>query len=77
MLGAQTDTITRKNSGARNLHRLVSAVSFIANLLQNVVKDPSATLRQARHRPDHPAPPLAPLPALPAPVIVSLLRRLV
>lgn len=46
--GVQTNTVTRKNSGARNLHRLVSAVSFIATLLQNVVKDPSATLRQAR-----------------------------
>ena len=44
----QTNTVTKKNSGARNLHRLVSAVSFVANLLANVVKDPTCTLRQVR-----------------------------
>ena len=43
----QTNTVTKKNSGARNLHRLLSAVSFVANLLQNLAKDPATTLHQA------------------------------
>lgn len=43
--------VTKKNSGARNLHRLVSAVAFIANLLQNVVKDRQVTLRQVGRSP--------------------------
>ncbi|CAL8471934.1 g11476 [Coccomyxa elongata] len=43
----KTNTVTKKNSCARNLHRLLSAVSFVANLLQNLAKDSSVTLHQA------------------------------
>lgn len=39
--------MTTKNSPARNLHRLVSAVDFIKFLMQNLAKDPKMTLHNA------------------------------
>jgi hypothetical protein len=40
-------TVTVKNSTARNLHRLVSAVDFIKVLMANLAKDPKMTLHNA------------------------------
>ena len=42
----QSNTVTKKNSGSRNLHRLLTAVLFVSGLLQNMAKDSAATLRQ-------------------------------
>lgn len=42
----QTNTVTKKNSGSRNLHRLLTAVLFVSGLLQNMAKDSATTLRQ-------------------------------
>ena len=42
----QSNTVTKKNSGSRNLHRLLTAVLFVSGLLQNMVKDSATTLRQ-------------------------------
>ena len=43
----QNGTLTTKNSPARNLHRLVSAVDFIKVLLQNLADEPPVTLHTA------------------------------
>ena len=43
----QSGTLTTKNSPARNLHRLVSAVDFIKVLLQNLSEEPPVTLHTA------------------------------
>eukprot|EP00891_Asterochloris_glomerata_P009636 jgi/Astpho2/9636/e_gw1.00146.147.1_t len=40
-------TVTVKNSPSRNLHRLLSSVSFIAALLQNLAADPKTSLHTA------------------------------
>lgn len=40
-------TVTTKNSPARNLHRLISAVDFIKFLMQNLAKDAKMTLHNA------------------------------
>ncbi|KAK9839691.1 hypothetical protein WJX81_006404 [Elliptochloris bilobata] len=40
-------TVTTKNSGARNLSRLLSGVAFIAGLLQRLAADPAVSLREA------------------------------
>jgi hypothetical protein len=42
----QSNTVTKKNSGSRNLHRLLTAVLFVSGLLQNMAKDSATTLRQ-------------------------------
>ncbi len=42
---AQAGTVTTKNSGARNLSRLLSGVAFIAGLLQRLAADPAVSLR--------------------------------
>ena len=39
--------MTVKNSPARNLHRLVSALEFINILMANLAKDPKMTLHNA------------------------------
>ena len=39
--------MTVKNSPSRNLHRLLSSVSFIAALLQNLAADPKTSLHSA------------------------------
>ena len=39
--------MTVKNSPSRNLHRLLSSVSFIAALLQNLAADPKTSLHTA------------------------------
>ena len=36
-----------KNSPARNLHRVVASLRFLAELLHNLVSDANATLRSA------------------------------
>ena len=41
----QAGTVTTKNSGARNLSRLLSGVAFIAGLLQRLAADPAVSLR--------------------------------
>lgn len=46
-LPRQAKTVTTKNSTARNLHRLVSAVDFIKVLMANLAKDPKMTLHNA------------------------------
>ena len=43
----QNGSLTTKNSPARNLHRLVSAVDFIKVLLQNLSQEPPVTLHTA------------------------------
>lgn len=43
----QAGTVTVKNSPSRNLHRLLSSVSFIAALLQNLAADPKTSLHTA------------------------------
>ena len=40
--------MTKKNSGSRNLHRLLTAVLFVSGLLQNMAKNSATTLRQVR-----------------------------
>jgi hypothetical protein len=40
-------TVTTKNSTARNLHRLLSAVEFIKVLMANLASDPKMTLHNA------------------------------
>ncbi|KAL0030221.1 hypothetical protein WJX77_003427 [Trebouxia sp. C0004] len=40
-------TVTTKNSCSRNLHRLLSSVSFISSLLQNLAADKACTLHTA------------------------------
>ena len=42
----QSNTVTKKNSGSRNLHRLLAAVLFVSGLLQNMAKNSATTLRQ-------------------------------
>ena len=44
----QSNTVTKKNSGSRNLHRLLTAVLFVSGLLQNMAKNSATTLRQVR-----------------------------
>jgi len=46
LLLLQSNTVTKKNSGSRNLHRLLTAVLFVSGLLQNMAKDSTTTLRQ-------------------------------
>ena len=46
LFNLQSNTVTKKNSGSRNLHRLLTAVLFVSGLLQNMAKDSAATLRQ-------------------------------
>ncbi len=46
-LPPQNGTLTTKNSPARNLHRLVSAVDFIKVLLQNLSEEPPVSLHTA------------------------------
>ncbi|CAK0783144.1 hypothetical protein CVIRNUC_006340 [Coccomyxa viridis] len=43
----KSNTVTKKNSGSRNLHRLLTAVLFVSGLLQNMAKNSATTLRQA------------------------------
>lgn len=43
----QAGTVTVKGSPSRNLHRLLSSISFIALLLQNLGSDPKCTLHTA------------------------------
>lgn len=43
----QDKTVTTKNSTARNLHRLVSAVDFIKVLMRNLADNPKMTLHNA------------------------------
>lgn len=40
-------TVTTKNSCSRNLHRLLSSISFISSLLQNMAADNACTLHTA------------------------------
>ncbi|KAL0042833.1 hypothetical protein WJX79_001075 [Trebouxia sp. C0005] len=40
-------TVTTKNSCSRNLHRLLSSISFISSLLQNLAADKACTLHTA------------------------------
>ncbi len=47
IFAAQNGSLTTKNSPARNLHRLVSAVDFIKVLLQNLSQEPPQTLHTA------------------------------
>ena len=47
LASVQNGTLTTKNSPARNLHRLVSAVDFIKVLLQNLSEEPPVTLHTA------------------------------
>jgi len=44
---AKAGTLKTKNSCARNLFRLLSGISFISKLLQNMANDRQKTLRQA------------------------------
>lgn len=46
LFNLQINTVTKKNSGSRNLHRLLTAVLFVSGLLQNMAKDSAAPLRQ-------------------------------
>ena len=48
LLYLQSNTVTKKNSGSRNLHRLLTAVLFVSGLLQNMAKNSATTLRQVR-----------------------------
>ena len=48
LLLLQSNTVTKKNSGSRNLHRLLTAVLFVSGLLENMAKEPTTTLRQVR-----------------------------
>ena len=43
----QAGTVTTKNSCSRNLHRLLSSVSFISELLRNLSADSACTLHTA------------------------------
>lgn len=43
----KSNTVTTKNSGARNLHRLRTVILFISQLLQNLIADADATLSAA------------------------------
>lgn len=43
----QEGSVTTKNSTARNLHRLLSAVEFIKILMANLAQDPKMTLHNA------------------------------
>lgn len=43
----QAGTVTVKNSCSRNLHRLLSSISFISSLLQNLESSSSCTLHTA------------------------------
>ena len=43
----QANKVTTKNSCARNLYRLLSGISFISKLLNNLAADPKKPLRQA------------------------------
>ncbi len=43
----QAGTVTTKNSCSRNLHRLLSSISFISSLLQNLAADKACTLHTA------------------------------
>jgi hypothetical protein len=43
----QTGTVTVKNSGARNLYRLLQGLQFIATLLEILSEDAAVTLRVA------------------------------
>lgn len=43
----QAKSVTTKNSGARNLHRLRTAILFIQQLFQRLVADREATLAAA------------------------------
>ena len=43
----QAGTVTVKNSCSRNLHRLLSSISFISQLLQNLAADNACTLHSA------------------------------
>ncbi|CAD7701184.1 unnamed protein product [Ostreobium quekettii] len=43
----QKKTVTKKNSCARNLHRLRSAILFVSTLVQELTSDSSMSLREA------------------------------
>lgn len=45
--GLQAGTVTVKNSCSRNLHRLLSSISFISSLLHNLGSSSSCTLHTA------------------------------
>ena len=47
MVTVQAGTVTVKNSCSRNLHRLLSSISFISQLLQNLAADNACTLHTA------------------------------
>ncbi len=47
IVNLQAGTVTTKNSCSRNLHRLLSSISFISSLLQNLAADKACTLHTA------------------------------
>ncbi len=47
IVNLQAGTVTTKNSCSRNLHRLLSSISFISSLLQNLATDKACTLHTA------------------------------